>query len=141
MSGYCSIICLIAILIMSLAVPCTGAFLRRVSSRSSFGAAPASESVEAAGVRASVVLAGRDFEDAQGLVAQRYDGQPGTVYLIRPDQHVAARWRRFDPHAVQGAMRRAHRVLDPSLPAVVVQRVRTSPNLVQCPSCMRILYF
>ena len=28
-----------------------------------------------------------------------------------------------------------------NLPAVVVQRVRNSPNLVQCPSCMRILYF
>jgi predicted nucleic acid-binding Zn-ribbon protein len=27
-----------------------------------------------------------------------------------------------------------------TLPAVVVQRVRTSPNLVQCPSCGRILY-
>lgn len=27
-----------------------------------------------------------------------------------------------------------------NLPSVVVQRVRTSPNLVQCPSCGRILY-
>jgi 3-(3-hydroxy-phenyl)propionate hydroxylase len=29
----------------------------------------------------------------EGLLAQRYDAQPGTVYLLRPDQHVCARWR------------------------------------------------
>jgi 3-(3-hydroxy-phenyl)propionate hydroxylase len=40
-------------------------------------------------------------------VGQRYDGQPGTVYLIRPDQHVAARWRRFDAAAVRAALQRA----------------------------------
>jgi 3-(3-hydroxy-phenyl)propionate hydroxylase len=27
------------------------------------------------------------------LAVQRYDAQPGTVYLLRPDQHVCARWR------------------------------------------------
>jgi len=27
------------------------------------------------------------------LAMQRYDAQPGTVYLLRPDQHVCARWR------------------------------------------------
>ncbi len=35
----------------------------------------------------------RVIEDAEGLMHQRYDSQPGTVYLLRPDQHVAARWR------------------------------------------------
>jgi 3-(3-hydroxy-phenyl)propionate hydroxylase len=35
----------------------------------------------------------RVIEDAEGLMRDRYDGQPGTVYLLRPDQHVAARWR------------------------------------------------
>jgi 3-(3-hydroxy-phenyl)propionate hydroxylase len=35
----------------------------------------------------------RVIEDAEGLMRERYDGQPGTVYLLRPDQHVAARWR------------------------------------------------
>jgi 3-(3-hydroxy-phenyl)propionate hydroxylase len=35
----------------------------------------------------------RAIEDAEGLMHQRYDSQPGTVYLLRPDQHVAARWR------------------------------------------------
>ncbi len=45
--------------------------------------------------------------DLQGLAAQRYDAQPGTVYLIRPDQHVCARWRHADAAAVAAALRRA----------------------------------
>jgi 3-(3-hydroxy-phenyl)propionate hydroxylase len=70
----------------------------------SFGPA---EPVTVQGVTATVLQVGRDIEDAQGIVAQRYDGQPGTVYLIRPDQHVAARWRRFDAAQVQAALSRA----------------------------------
>lgn len=46
--------------------------------------------------------------DPNGLAAQRYDAAPGTCYLFRPDQHVAARWRAFDPGAVAGAVARAH---------------------------------
>jgi 3-(3-hydroxy-phenyl)propionate hydroxylase len=46
-------------------------------------------------------------EDSHGLVAQRYDGRPGTAYLIRPDQHVAARWRSLGLGAVRAAMARA----------------------------------
>ena len=42
-----------------------------------------------------------------GPAAQRYDARPGTCYLLRPDQHVAARWRRFDPAAVRSALCRA----------------------------------
>lgn len=47
------------------------------------------------------------LEDAEGLLAQRYDAQPGTFYLLRPDQHVCARWRRFDPDLVRAALARA----------------------------------
>jgi len=47
------------------------------------------------------------LEDTEGLVARRFDAQPGTAYLIRPDQHVAARWRRFDAGAVRAALARA----------------------------------
>jgi 3-(3-hydroxy-phenyl)propionate hydroxylase len=45
--------------------------------------------------------------DVEGKVAKRYDLQPGTTYLLRPDQHVAARWRRLDAAAVQAALARA----------------------------------
>jgi 3-(3-hydroxy-phenyl)propionate hydroxylase len=47
--------------------------------------------------------------DSKGLAHRHYDATPGTVYLIRPDQHVAARWRRFDREKVETAIRRATR--------------------------------
>ena len=37
----------------------------------------------------------------------RYDAQPGTTYLFRPDQHVCARWRTYDEQAVLAAFSRA----------------------------------
>ncbi|MNV98686.1 FAD-dependent oxidoreductase [compost metagenome] len=40
-----------------------------------------------------------DLIDTQGLLGQRYDMQPNTTYLLRPDQHVCARWRQ--PSAAQ----------------------------------------
>ncbi len=45
--------------------------------------------------------------DAGGMVGQRYDAQPGTVYLLRPDQHVCARFRVFDPGRSRAALLRA----------------------------------
>ncbi len=47
------------------------------------------------------------LEDPEGLLTRRYDAQPGTFYLLRPDQHVCARWRRFDPGLVRAALARA----------------------------------
>jgi 3-(3-hydroxy-phenyl)propionate hydroxylase len=47
------------------------------------------------------------IEDAEGLLARRYDARPGSFYLLRPDQHVAARWRRFEPALVRAALARA----------------------------------
>jgi 3-(3-hydroxy-phenyl)propionate hydroxylase len=70
----------------------------------SFGpAAP----VTVGNITAEVLEVGKDIIDVQGVLTERYDGQPGTVYLIRPDQYVAARWRQFDPALVQAALCRA----------------------------------
>ena len=45
--------------------------------------------------------------DREGLARTRYGGAPGVTYLIRPDQHVAARFARYDPAAVGRALARA----------------------------------
>ncbi|AIT25139.1 hypothetical protein [Bordetella holmesii] len=45
--------------------------------------------------------------DTAGMLAARYDAQPGTCYLIRPDQHIAARRRDTDTVALSAALRRA----------------------------------
>ena len=45
--------------------------------------------------------------DPEGNVRVRYDLMPGTVYLIRPDQHVAARTRAFSDTWLKGALARA----------------------------------
>jgi 3-(3-hydroxy-phenyl)propionate hydroxylase len=47
------------------------------------------------------------LEDPRGIAAQRYDAKPGTVYLLRPDQHVAARWRTLDVQKIRAAVARA----------------------------------
>jgi 3-(3-hydroxy-phenyl)propionate hydroxylase len=44
---------------------------------------------------------------ADELAARRYDAQPGTVYLLRPDQHVCARWRHPTAALVRAARERA----------------------------------
>ncbi|CAB5511464.1 3-(3-hydroxy-phenyl)propionate/3-hydroxycinnamic acid hydroxylase [Achromobacter anxifer] len=45
--------------------------------------------------------------DREGCLGKRYDAQAGTAYLIRPDQHITARWRAFDSAAVTAAVNRA----------------------------------
>ena len=63
--------------------------------------------VSVGGVTAQVLRVGQQIEDSERLLAKRYDAQPGTVYLIRPDQHVAARWRSFNPAEAKAALARA----------------------------------
>jgi 3-(3-hydroxy-phenyl)propionate hydroxylase len=46
-------------------------------------------------------------QDPQGCLARRYDLQPGTAYLLRPDQHVCARWRQPAEAVVRAALARA----------------------------------
>jgi 3-(3-hydroxy-phenyl)propionate hydroxylase len=47
------------------------------------------------------------IEDSEGWLAQRFDACPGTVYLLRPDQHVCARWRQFNSNHIDAAVARA----------------------------------
>jgi 3-(3-hydroxy-phenyl)propionate hydroxylase len=46
-------------------------------------------------------------EDEAGLARARFDAAQGAVYLLRPDQHVCARWRAFDAGKVMAALARA----------------------------------
>ena len=45
--------------------------------------------------------------DSAGLVAARYDAEPGTAYLLRPDGYVAARFRHPTRAAIETALARA----------------------------------
>lgn len=48
------------------------------------------------------------LNDAKGLLHQRYAATSGSYHLLRPDQHLTARWQQFDLnrilHAVQTAI-------------------------------------
>ncbi|PLW82404.1 FAD-dependent oxidoreductase [Kineobactrum sediminis] len=78
--------------------------------------ATAVRELHTSGIRADVLRVTRntspaaepgEIGDPDGILAQRYDMQPGTVYLIRPDQHVAARWRKMDAELVIKAVHKA----------------------------------
>jgi len=45
--------------------------------------------------------------ETDGVSKQRFDALPGTTYLIRPDQHVCARWRSLDADKVRQSLLRA----------------------------------
>ena len=47
------------------------------------------------------------IEDVEGIVTHRFDAQPGTFYLLRPDQHICARWRVLDAASIEAALKRA----------------------------------
>jgi 3-(3-hydroxy-phenyl)propionate hydroxylase len=55
----------------------------------------------------AMLVVGRDLVDMDGLFAARFDASPGAVFLLRPDGHLAARWRAFDGAKVAAALRRA----------------------------------
>ncbi|MGB3316391.1 MAG: FAD-dependent oxidoreductase [Albidovulum sp.] len=63
------------------------------------------DSIEQDGI---IVKALRLDPDESPDLAERYLGRAGTaLYLIRPDQHIAARWIAFDEIAVHAAIRTA----------------------------------
>ncbi|MBA2399871.1 MAG: FAD-dependent monooxygenase, partial [Bradyrhizobium sp.] len=59
------------------------------------------------GVEAIRIGGDDGFVDAKGLAAARYDAEPGTAYLLRPDGYVAARFRHPTHQALDAALQRA----------------------------------
>jgi 3-(3-hydroxy-phenyl)propionate hydroxylase len=57
------------------------------------------------GVR--LVRMGDDIADTHGHLAARLDVTPGAAYLLRPDQHLCARWRHVNSGKIEAAHRRA----------------------------------
>jgi 3-(3-hydroxy-phenyl)propionate hydroxylase len=55
----------------------------------------------------ALTVVGEDYFDEMRLFAQRFDTTPGAIYLVRPDQHLCARWRQFDAAAIARARQRA----------------------------------
>ncbi len=72
-----------------------------------FGTDPGVKELNINGIPCDILVVGKDLTDTKGRLAERYDGKDGTTYLIRPDQHVAARWRRFDAGKIETALKRA----------------------------------
>jgi 3-(3-hydroxy-phenyl)propionate hydroxylase len=55
----------------------------------------------------ALTVIGEDLLDNEGKFTQRFDATPGATYLVRPDQHLSARWRSFDAAALVLARERA----------------------------------
>ena len=66
--------------------------------------------------------------DAEGLFAERYDARPDTWYLVRPDQHIAARRRTLDEEAVRTALLRATGHAPPAEPVAIEDRAPDYPH-------------
>jgi 3-(3-hydroxy-phenyl)propionate hydroxylase len=64
------------------------------------------EPVTAATKDMAVITLGAELVPQGDFFRDRFDATPGAAYLVRPDQHLCARWRQFDPASVAGAVAR-----------------------------------
>jgi 3-(3-hydroxy-phenyl)propionate hydroxylase len=55
----------------------------------------------------TTITVGYDLIDRQGLLGKRLDARPGTVCVVRPDQHLAARFRHGDADKISRAVARS----------------------------------
>jgi 3-(3-hydroxy-phenyl)propionate hydroxylase len=69
-----------------------------------FGNGAAVDAPDGVGV---IRIGGDGLFDCAGLVGARYDAEPGTAYLLRPDGYVAARFRHPTQAALDAALARA----------------------------------
>jgi 3-(3-hydroxy-phenyl)propionate hydroxylase len=63
-----------------------------------------------AGLPLGLLAIDGNLTDPDGCATRRYGARPGSAYLIRPDQHVCARWRMPDADGVRAAWARAQGV-------------------------------
>jgi 3-(3-hydroxy-phenyl)propionate hydroxylase len=88
-----------------------------------FGAPPAWAALD--GLHVRPVLADADARwpqallDTGGRLAREFDAVEGSAYLLRPDGHVAARWKQCNTAALQAALRRAQGLEGAALDAPV----------------------
>ena len=55
----------------------------------------------------SVIIGQGGYDDIKGLTSKRYGAVQGDVYLIRPDQYVAARWHGFNIDKIRAAVQKS----------------------------------
>ena len=85
----------------------TDAFTREGAQFTLLGFGNGADIEAPAGVTAIRVGGEDGFVDSEGLAAARYDAKPGTVYLLRPDGYVAARFRHPTRATLDAALARA----------------------------------
>ncbi len=70
--------------------------------------APAPELDDVAGIAVKTLRLDTSVDDPTGALRARYLGDAAqAIYLIRPDQHVAARWQKASGAEIEAALRRA----------------------------------